>query len=305
MPKTDGLRQPFQGFGSPNYTQVPDEVFDVLAPDLTEAELRVLLYIVRRTFGFKKSSDDISLKQLVEGIRTQDGRVLDRGASVSKSTAVRAVKGLIEQGIITATRNRSSEKGDEPTTYHLRFKADPVFYSETRGGSAIEHPRVLPQNPQQTDRQQTGLNHSKFERSNDDLEQTDGIPKTAESPAAVTAPKQGSRPPGSVAERERLASFLTDFGRELGDEAPLSSTVTRVLNIFTAAGIPPEQWADHLYQARGKTQEATAQIRRQAVGNGPGLRRKNKMPYFLATLEQLVGLRPPPSAPPARTDRAG
>ncbi len=173
MPKTDGRRQPFQGFESPNYTQVPDEVFDVLAPDLTEAELRVLLYLVRRTFGFKKSSDDISLKQLVEGIRTQDGRVLDRGAGVAKSTAVRAVKGLIEQGIITATRNRSSEKGDEPTTYRLRFKADPVFYGETRGGSAIEHPRVLPQNPQQTEKQETGTSPSNFEGSHDDLEQTD------------------------------------------------------------------------------------------------------------------------------------
>jgi hypothetical protein len=30
--------------------------FDVVAPELTEAELRVALYIIRRTFGFKKAS---------------------------------------------------------------------------------------------------------------------------------------------------------------------------------------------------------------------------------------------------------
>lgn len=196
MPRTDGLSQPFQGFGSPTYTQVPDEVFDVLAPDLTEAELRVLLYLVRRTFGFKKNSDDISLKQLVEGIKTQDGRVLDRGAGVSKSTAVRAVKGLIEQGVITATRNRSSEKGDEPTTYRLRFKADPVFYGETRGGSAIEHPRVLPQNPQQTDGQQTGFNPSNFERSHDDLEHTDEDAGDGDDHLhALTEPQRADPPP--------------------------------------------------------------------------------------------------------------
>ncbi len=110
---------------------------------------------------------------------------------------------------------------------------------------------------------------------------------------------------GSSEEREQLSAFLADFARELGDEAPLSSAITRVLNVFKAAGVPPERWGDHLYQARGKTQEATAQIRKHASGEGSGIRRKNKMPYFLATLEQLVGLRPAPSAPPARTDRAG
>jgi hypothetical protein len=84
MPKTNGLSQPFEGFGNPNYTPVPDVVFDELAYQLTDIEFRVLLYIVRRTFGFKKTSDDISLKQLVEGIRTKEGHVLDRGAAVSK-----------------------------------------------------------------------------------------------------------------------------------------------------------------------------------------------------------------------------
>lgn len=90
-----------------------------------------------------------------------------------------------------------------------------------------------------------------------------------------------------------MRAFLTDFAFELGDESPLASTITRTLNIFTAAGVAPERWSDYLYQARGLTQEHTAQIRKLATGDTP-VRRKNKMPYFLATLEQLVGLRPAP-----------
>jgi len=96
----------------------------------------------------------------------------------------------------------------------------------------------------------------------------------------------------SSEDRERLRPFLTDFASELGDEAPLASTITRALTIFTTAGVPAEQWGDLLYQARGLTQEHTAQIRKTASDSGGGMRRKNKMPYFLATLEQLVGLRP-------------
>ena len=76
----------FRGFDSPNYTPTPDALFDELAPNLTESELRVLLYIVRRTFGFKRDADAISLTQLVSGITTKDGRVLDRGTVRHRNT---------------------------------------------------------------------------------------------------------------------------------------------------------------------------------------------------------------------------
>jgi hypothetical protein len=145
----------FQGFNNPNTTPVPDVLFDLLAPELAEAELRVLLYIIRRTYGFKKSSDDISIKQLVEGIRTREGRVLDRGAGVSRPAATKAVKGLVAKGIITSRRNRSAARGDEPTTYTLRFTGDPELSSLTRGGIPNLHGGVNELNPQETDLQET------------------------------------------------------------------------------------------------------------------------------------------------------
>ena len=74
-PKLDcvvSMATQFQGFRSPNYTQVPDELFDELMSELSGAELKVLLYIIRRTFGFKKDSDNISLSQICNGITTRD-----------------------------------------------------------------------------------------------------------------------------------------------------------------------------------------------------------------------------------------
>jgi hypothetical protein len=120
----------------------------------------------------------------------------------------------------------------------------------------------------------------------------------------MAGPPRRGRPAGSSEDRERLRPFLEDFARELGDEAPLSSTITRTLNIFKTAGIPAEQWSDYLYQARGLTQEHTAQIRKVAGDGGAGIRRKNKMPYFFATLEQLVGLRSQPTPTDRPSDRS-
>jgi hypothetical protein len=154
----------FEGFGLPTTTPVPDQVFDVLLHHLTDPELRVLLYIIRRTFGFKKQSDDISLKQMVEGIQTKDGRVLDHGAGVSKPTASKAVKGLVQKGVIVAVRHRSPEKGDEPTTYTLRFTSTPVLTDLTRGGKPALHGGVNGLNTQQT-----VLQHNSITTSDDDM----------------------------------------------------------------------------------------------------------------------------------------
>ncbi len=111
----------FEGFSAPNYTQVPNQLFDELLANLSDAELRVLLYIIRRTFGFQKASDDISLRQMVDGITTADGRQLDGGIGVSKATVARGLKGLQDKGVIVATRNRDPKLGDTATTYQLRF----------------------------------------------------------------------------------------------------------------------------------------------------------------------------------------
>ena len=66
--------RPFRGFQKPNYTMVPDELFDDLLADLRAPEVKALLYIVRRTFGFKRDSDSISINQMLEGITAGTAR---------------------------------------------------------------------------------------------------------------------------------------------------------------------------------------------------------------------------------------
>jgi DNA-binding transcriptional ArsR family regulator len=338
----------FRGFRSPTYTQVPDELFDELLPELSGAELKVLLYIIRRTFGFKRDRDSISLSQMLNGVQSRSGEMLDRGAGVSKPTLLQALRSLEERGIIETERRRSAEKGDEPTVYTLRFAPDqrsgqkpirPLVNKLDHGGGQESSPPAWSKNltTQETVSQQTDFDLSNFEGSHDQVDRGDrpddarfehrpvttsdrlmplgeilhlrsaayggrgGIAghATAEPHTKPRSVRQGKEI-GAPEEREHLRPFLADFARELGDEAPLASTITRVLNIFQTAGVAPERWSDLLYQARGLTQEHTAQIRKLAGDGGSGMRRKNKMPYFLATLEQLVGLRPE-AAGPART----
>jgi hypothetical protein len=98
---------------------VPDELFDELLPELSGAELKVLLYIIRRTFGFKRDSDTISINQMLNGITTRDGRVLDRGVGLTKKTLLAAIRSLEEKSAILTEQRRSLERGNEPTVYRL------------------------------------------------------------------------------------------------------------------------------------------------------------------------------------------
>jgi phage replication O-like protein O len=144
----------FTGFLYPTTTPVPDQVFNELLPLLTGAELKVLLYICRRTFGFKKDYDRISLDQMINGIRKKNGKVLDTGTGLSKASVARALKKLSGKNIITRHRNSSSKRGHEPTTYSLNMLA-PLSQNKTRGVSEMRQGMSHGRDTQQTTRQQT------------------------------------------------------------------------------------------------------------------------------------------------------
>ncbi|MEN6402537.1 MAG: hypothetical protein ABFD94_11405 [Armatimonadia bacterium] len=133
--------QPFryEGFSTPNGTIVPDDVFDVLAPRLSEAELRVLLYIVRRTFGFKKNADAISLKQLTDGITARDGRILDSGTGMSRKGVIAGIKGLLDKGVINVQKRLDDRGENQVNVYTLRFREGVVT-----SGNYRSNPNTLP-----------------------------------------------------------------------------------------------------------------------------------------------------------------
>lgn len=87
--------------------------------------MKVLLYIFRRTFGFKKDSDNISLNQMLNGIHRKDGTRLDGGVGLSKSTLLRALKSLKSKNIIISERRQNVVDGDQATNYRPYIKETP------------------------------------------------------------------------------------------------------------------------------------------------------------------------------------
>ncbi|MDQ2785200.1 MAG: replication protein [Chloroflexota bacterium] len=247
----------FAGFGIPNGTYVPDEVFDLLMPRLSDIELRVLLYIIRRTFGFKKGADDISLKQMVEGITTKDGRVLDGGCGLSRPSVTKAVRGLAMKNIVKATANYSPQRGNEATTYTLVFADEsyPRQVGDEGGGNGVTRGGRNAVTTQETVKQETEK-QGRFEHSND-------LPRM------------------KIVDNLGITSYLdnltVDISREFSDTAHLASNCKQARNIFAVLNLSEEVFVEqYVYQARQKTKHQ-AKVR-------------NKMAYFFATLRELCGV---------------
>ncbi len=82
----------FGGVETLNGTQIPDAYFDEVMAPLGPSAFTVLMYVARRTFGFKRHSDQISLDQICHGIvagevRDADGTVIKPARRLDHGTA--------------------------------------------------------------------------------------------------------------------------------------------------------------------------------------------------------------------------
>jgi hypothetical protein len=302
----------FLGFLSPNTTPVPDVLFDELLLRLDNAELRVLLYIIRRTYGFKKSSDDISISQMVDGITRKDGTVLDGGTGMAKSSVTRALSGLVAKKIIIARRNQSRERGNEPTTYALRLKTEERLPLVPNAGQAplvppVDQPLSHGRDTQETVLQQTDLSNIRTaaQETNEETSITDSERSQKAAPA-VTAPPDTVKPmlgitviPGGALkpvrellnryrqrltaderdERAAITAAIEAFAPEFGDKAPVKSSVTRTFNLYKQSQLPLATFVAELYGVRSSVKDIA---KSRAI--------KNRMSYFFGLLEDRLGL---------------
>lgn len=72
----------------PNFLQVPNAVIDELLPDLTGAELKCYLVVIRKTKGWNKESDSISVSQFMEV------------TGLSNRSVITACESLVEMGLL-------------------------------------------------------------------------------------------------------------------------------------------------------------------------------------------------------------
>lgn len=262
----------FKGFVSPRYTQVPDELFDELMAHLSGAELKVLLYVIRRTFGFKKDTDNISLSQICNGITTRDGEVLDKGTGLSLSTVQLAIKGLLKKQCVISARNRSKEKGDEPTTFSLNI----LPHTENQRGGV---PKIGKGGYRKSVSQETVIQQTVLQHRNSNIKIAGNVSK--DNKGYSDFKKIGELLKSETKELIRLPEqvkvAIDEVSNEFNDSKNRRSNETRVLHMFTQSQKNENSFASLLFEAKSITKQQGSV--------------KNRITYFFSVLEDLAGLK--------------
>ena len=91
------------GIREPGFTRTPNGLLEILLPILGEAELKVALFISRKTHGWHKKDDDLSLSQFEEG------------TGLSRPSVVAGINGLVGRGLLIKT----TRGNNRPCNYRL------------------------------------------------------------------------------------------------------------------------------------------------------------------------------------------
>lgn len=132
------------------FTPLPDVLLDQFLADLSGSETKVIMYVARRTYGFQKQHDEISVSQMAEGITKRDGAILDRGTGLSRQAVITAVGKLMDKGLLMKVRNYDPRRGDTANTYRMTLPK-PCHTEETSSTPPVSKnytPRVQKLYPQ-------------------------------------------------------------------------------------------------------------------------------------------------------------
>lgn len=98
-------QESFQGFSYPDdngFTRFPNDMFETLAEIDNVAELKVVLYIARHTWGFQEYDTwkRFTVDELMYGRKHRDGSRMDSGTKLSEMSVRHGLDKALEHGYI-------------------------------------------------------------------------------------------------------------------------------------------------------------------------------------------------------------
>jgi len=118
----------------PHSFQTPNFYIDQVEAFLTPNEFKVLIYMVRKIFGWQKRQDRISLTQLQNGLFSRDGEQRDYGTGLSRPAIISALEGLKRARLVS--QNEKGNLHQVASLFSLQLdleRVDFVYLKNRRG----------------------------------------------------------------------------------------------------------------------------------------------------------------------------
>src|SRR5215217_7402692 len=218
MTRRRGERTAFSGFDRPesNYFRMPNSWTDITAEIDNIAELKVVEYILRHTWGYQEYGlkNHITIDEFVNGRRLKDGSRMDKGTGLSERAVYDGLRKAVENSLIEEEID-DSDLGRIKKFYSLRMRENAHNHEELQSlhpGVQTLHPPLQDLHPDPQTLQVRGARNaprtekdtqerhsvdrysSNFEGSHDQVGGTRERPETTSEPAPPAVSLNGSTP---------------------------------------------------------------------------------------------------------------
>ena len=123
--QTDHLNATFPGFDLPeqNWFKMPDAWTDITAEMSSIAELKVVEYVFKHTWGYQEYGlkKRITIDEFRNGRKRGDGSRMDRGTGLSKQSVITGLKSAVKRGLLEEEVD-GSDRARVKKCYSLRMR---------------------------------------------------------------------------------------------------------------------------------------------------------------------------------------
>lgn len=257
----------FGGFESPNWTAIPNEIFDYFMASLTGAEFKVLCYIARWTCGFRRPVTAISKHQMVNGYVTKAGKRIDNGAGVSERVLTASKKdsnGNVRANVLERLENMGLIVRDR--TFGPGIKAKATKYSLN----------VAPESP-------LAELFGYPEPQDVAPEQVPPLTSTGEEQVPPLSPRTSSPP--LYIKKERKKETTTDNSGSGPDSTDVEEPEYNPEDVYQPKRFnPPKKGMDLFFDEAGSLEVLNQSLRQVDQDIGQGKKIDNKVGYTIGVI---------------------
>lgn len=142
----------FAGFGTPeeNWSKLPNEFIKALPVMSSKAEIAIVLYILRHTWGYREydAPKHITTDEFAKGRKRRDGTRIDGGVGMSEPAIRAGIKAAIRHGFILVEVN-DSDKARIEKSYMLKMVGENSLPPTSEGDSKEFTPNGKKSTPDQ------------------------------------------------------------------------------------------------------------------------------------------------------------
>ncbi len=284
---------------------MPKEWTDITAQVSTLAELKVVEYVLKHTWGYQEFgiAKKITTDEFMYGRKRKDGTRMDQGTGLSLHSVIDGLKMAVRDGLLVEeidARDRARVK----KLYALKMRIEP---QESEAGEEVE------ESPAGLQSLQIGMQSLQSRSAGTaDRSEKDTIERSLKKDSYLSKFRKGrtfaKTMQNSPAQREsrqvdsrlpnqqeltrsgqfssKIAHVLDGLSKhDLHDPTHIRSNITRALNLWRHSKLDQEEFLTLIREARRITLERSGSIRKKAE-DYMGL--KNRAPYFFQVLQDLI-----------------